>query len=380
MKPEQISYVFVESHSDLDRIAGELERETAIGVDLEADSMFHYHEKVCLLQISTPSQNILVDPLALEDLSALAHVFSNPGIRKVFHGADYDIRSLHRDFGIEVNPLFDTQIAATFLGIRETGLANLLSTRFGLTVEKKYQKKDWSKRPLPQPMLDYAARDALYLIPLANMLEDELRSKDRLFCVKEECERLSKVRANQTDDNHFFLKFKGAGKLDPRSLTVLETILQFRDDMARKQNRPQFKVFGNAQVKKMAKEKPRSLSEFRKKECLSPKQIKGFGKALSKRINTVLNLPENELLAYPKKTGRRVGAEVSKRVMALKKWREQRAGEMSLDPALICTNAQIQSLATLQPKTQKELKRIAEIKNWQRELFGREICSILNPQ
>jgi len=380
MKPEQISYVFIESHSDLDRIAGELKREAVIGVDLEADSMFHYHEKVCLLQISTPSQNILIDPLALEDLSALAQVFSDPGIRKVFHGADYDIRSLHRDFGIEVNPLFDTQIAATFLGIRESGLANLLKTRFGVTVEKKYQKKDWSERPLSQPMLDYAARDSLYLLPLASMLEDELKSKGRLFCVEEECKRLSKVRVNQTDGNHFFLKFKGAGKLDPRSLTVLETILQFRDDMARKQNRPPFKVFGNAQVNKMAKEKPRGLSELRKRECLSPRQIKGFGSALSKRINTVLNLPENELLAYPKKTGRRVGAKVSKRVTALKKWRERRAGEMSLDPALVCTNTQIQFLATIHPKTQKELEKITEIKNWQREFFGREICSILNPQ
>jgi ribonuclease D len=369
MKLEQITYFLVEERSDLDRITAELKREAAIGVDLEADSMFHYQEKVCLIQISTPSQNILIDPLALDDLSALAPVLSDPRIRKVFHGADYDIRSLHRDFGIEVNSLFDTQIAATFLGIRETGLANLLKDFFDVTVEKKYQK----------PMLDYAAKDAFYLLPLANRLETKLRAKDRFYCVEEECERLSKVRSNQSDGSPLFLKFKGAGKLDPMSLTVLETILQFREGMARKMDRPPFKVFGNTQIKKMVKEKPRTLSELGKKECLSQKQINGFGRALSKKIDQAMNLPTQKLISYPKKTGNRVGTMAAKRVKALRKWRDQRASEIGLDPAVICSNTQIHSLAVIQPKTQKELQGISEIKNWQKELFGQEICSVLNP-
>jgi len=361
-------------------VAAELKKETAIGVDLEADSMFHYYEKVCLIQISTVSKNILIDPLALKDLSVLAKIFSDPAIRKIFHGADYDIRSLHRDFGIEVNSLFDTQIAATFLGLKETGLANLLKEFFGITVEKKYQKRDWSKRPLPQPMLDYAAKDAFYLFPLAHILERKLRSEGRFFCVKEECERLSKVRMNKSDCSHFFLKFKGAGKLDPRSLTVLETILRFRDERARKLDRPPFKVFGNAQIKKMVKEKPRNLIDLKGIECLSQKQIKDLGRILCKRIDMVMNLPEDELFVYPKKTGRRIGAKALKRLKALKEWRDQRAVEMGLDPALICSNTQIQSLAILWPKTLKEIEGITEIKDWQRELFGHEICSILNHQ
>ncbi len=380
MKPEQISYDFIERHSDLELITDELKREMVIGVDLEADSLFHYYEKVCLLQISTPSKNILIDPLALGDLSTLAPVFADYGIRKIFHGADYDIRSLHRDFGIEVNSLFDTQVAATFLGIRGTGLASLLKDRFGVTAEKKYQKKNWSERPLPQPMLDYAAKDSFYLLSLANMLEDELRIKGRLFCVDEECERLSKVRANQSEFSHFFLKFKGSGKLDSRSLTVLETILQFRDDMARKLDRPPFKVFGNSQVKKMVKEKPRNLSELKGTACLSARQINRFGRTLSRKIDKVLNLPEDALFVYPKKAGYRVGAKAAKRVKALKKWREQRANEMCLDPAIVCSNTQIQSVAAIHPETPNDLKGISGIRDWQIELFGHEICSVLNPR
>jgi len=129
--------------------------------------MYHYFEKVCLLQIATESVSYVLDPLALRDLSALKPVFSNPRIRKVFHGADYDIRSLSRDFGFEVENLFDTQMACKFLGLQETGLEALLRERFQVELNKKFQRADWSKRPLSRDMLEYAAMDGNYLIPLA---------------------------------------------------------------------------------------------------------------------------------------------------------------------------------------------------------------------
>ncbi len=377
MNSEKIPYIFVERPSDLVRIIFEIEDENVIGVDLEADSMFHYYEKVCLLQISTAHKNFVIDPLALKDLSPLVPVFADPNIRKVFHGADYDIRSLHRDFSIEVCSLFDTQIAASFLGIEETGLANLLQARFGIGVEKKYQKKDWSKRPLKESMLAYAVLDSVYLVPLAHMLEAELRKKGRLFCVEEECQRLCRVRMNREENDPLFLKFKGAGKLDIRSLTVLEAVLQFRNEMAKKSDRPLFKVLANAQINRIVKEKPKNVEELKEKDCLSPKQIHHFGAALCKGVETAMTLPEEFLLQYPKKSGPYVGPKVSKRIKSLKKWREQRALQMGVAPSLVCTNSQIKSLAMLQPKTQNELKGIVLMRNWQRKLFGTEICALL---
>jgi ribonuclease D len=199
-----IIVLLIENDAELKKSVAKLQQEPAIGVDLEADSMFHYQEKVCLLQISTPAQNIIIDPLSVQDLSPLAPVFADTRIRKVFHGADYDIRSLYRDFGIEVHSLFDTQVAARFLGVRETGLASLLKVRFDVLSDKKYQKKDWSQRPLPEAMLKYAVQDICYLLPLADMLERELIEKGLLFCVEEECEQLSGVRPNSSIKNHFF--------------------------------------------------------------------------------------------------------------------------------------------------------------------------------
>ena len=374
---DQASFELVESRKDLCRIADDLSKQDAIGVDLEADSMFHYREKVCLIQISAGSRNILIDPLAQGDLSPLAPVFCDHRVRKVFHGADYDIRSLHRDFGITVAPLFDTQIAARFLGLTEISLASLLLNRFGLHLEKKYQKKDWSRRPLSDDMLAYAVQDSSHLVPLASILMDELRAKGRIPYVEEECELLSHVRSATNNSGGFFLKFKGAGRLDKRSLAVLEAILQFRDELARRIDRPHFKVIGNGPIMEMARLKPLTLSELEAITGLSTRQVENMGRSLLKKIREAQELPEDALPLYPRKVRVSVGSKVSARVKALKKWRDQSAGKMAMDSSLVCTNAQIQSLALANPGDPKNLDSIVEMRDWQRELFGHEICSLL---
>jgi len=370
-------HILVKNKDHLNRIATELKKERAIGVDLEADSMFHYQEKVCLIQISTPKRNIIVDPLALNGLSPLAPVFSNPKIRKVFHGADYDMRSLYRDFGIEVYALFDTHIAAKALGISKTGLAALLKERLEVTVDKKYQKMDWSKRPLSPGMLAYAVQDTCHLLPLSRMLEGELREKGRLWSVEQECERQAQVRPAPPDANPLFVKFKGARKLDPRGLAVLDSILRLRDDRARCKDRPPFKILGNEQIMEIAVKKPLVKGDLLQIKGLSARQVKMLGPSILKRIEKCLSLPENELPAFPRRTEQRFGAKVSKRIKVLRSWRKQRAEEMGIDPALVCSNAQIESLALAFPKNLKDLEGIDTLRAWQRRLYGREICCLL---
>jgi len=364
----------VKDRSNLSRIAAGLERETSIGVDLEADSMFHYREKVCLIQISTPLQDILVDPLSFDDLSPLSPVFADPNILKVFHGADYDIRSLYRDFNIEVNSLFDTQIAARFLGIRETGLARLLKERLGVFVEKKYQKRDWSERPLPAAMRAYAVQDTCHLLSLSRILKKELRVKGRLFCVEEECELQSKVRPTPPNGNPLFLRFKGASMLDHRGLAVLESILQLRDDTARRRDLPPFKILGNETIMEIAERRPVTERDLGRIKGLSARQVRMLGFSILKKIDESTKLPENELPAFPRTTEEQIGANVSNKVKALREWRVQRAKEMGIDPSLVCTNAQIHSLALAYPKSLKDLEGIDTIRAWQRRLFGSEIC------
>jgi len=377
MNQTQPQYILVEKYPDLYRIGAGLQKEEAIGVDLEADSMFHYQERVCLVQISTRTQNILVDPLAVKDLSPLTPVFADSRVRKVFHGADYDIRSLYRDFGIEVRSLFDTEIAARFLGFRETGLASLLRHMFGLIIEKKYQKRDWSQRPLPPPMCVYAAQDSCHLLTLSRLFEKKLRTKGLLFCVEEECEALSKVRPAPREESPLFLKFKGAGKLDSRSLAVLEALLRFRDDVARRRDLPPFKIVGNLPLLEMAQKKPVTPSKLMALRGLSPKQVKSLGQPLLERIREALNLPEEALPTYPRKPRPAYDHKVIRRVKALREWREHRASSLGIDSALTLSNAQIRALALENPDHPHALEQMTEIKNWQKHLFGPEICALL---
>lgn len=377
MNQTQPQYILVEKYPDLCRIGAALQKEEAIGVDLEADSMFHYQERVCLVQISTRTQNILIDPLAVKDVSPLTPVFADSRVRKVFHGADYDIRSLYRDFGIEVHSLFDTEIAARFLRFRETGLASLLRHMFGLIIEKKYQKRDWSQRPLPSPMCVYAAQDSCHLLTLSRLFEKKLRTKGLLFCVEEECEALSKVRPAPREESPLFLKFKGAGKLDSRSLAVLEALLRFRDDVARRRDLPPFKIVGNLPLLEMAQKKPVTPNKLIALRGLSPKQVKSLGQPLLERIREALNLPEGALPTYPRKPRPVYDHEVTTRVKALREWREHRASSLGIDSALTLSNAQIRALALENPDHPHALEQMTEIKNWQKHLFGPEICALL---
>ncbi|MDD3295322.1 MAG: ribonuclease D, partial [Geobacteraceae bacterium] len=216
----------IDNSKDLDRLVGRLSGEKVLAFDLEADSLHHYREKVCLIQIATEKAIFLVDPLAVTDISSLGLLLSDPGIRKVFHGADYDIRSLHRDFSLEVRNLFDTMIACQLLGEKEVGLAAALKKRFGVELDKRYQKADWSKRPLDPGMIAYAAGDTSLLVALYRQLEAELAEKGRLAWAEEESDLLSEVRAADREGEPLFYRFKGASKMEPRTLAVLEELLR----------------------------------------------------------------------------------------------------------------------------------------------------------
>jgi ribonuclease D len=348
-----------------------------IGVDMEADSLYHFKEKVCLIQIATEDSNIVIDPLKIKDLSALKPVFGNGAVQKVFHGADYDIRSLYRDFKIIVNNLFDTQLACRFLGMGETSLEAVLQSCFNVRLNKKYQRKDWSQRPLPEEMVAYAAADARYLIPLADDLTSKLVQNRRLGWVAEECEYLSKVRPVSNDSQPLFISFKGAGKLDPRSLAALEALLQFRKNTALKKDRPLFKVIQNKALLTIAVASPRSIKQLEQTQALSANQIKMYGRNIIQTVREAMKIPAEKLPVYPRARAPAVKPAVGQRVKALRDWRDHQAVRLNIDPALLSTNALIRTIAVKNPANLKALSRITELKNWHQEEFGADILKIL---
>jgi ribonuclease D len=305
-------------------------------------------------------------------------VFSNPEIQKIFHGADFDIRSLYRDFGIAVNGLFDTELASRFLGFNETGLDAVLKNKFGIEMDKRFRKKDWSRRPLSPEMIEYAANDVAYLLPLAAVLKRELKAAGRLSWVHEECEALSKVRTLPPSGKEpLFIKFRGAGRLDPKTLAVLEALLQFRSAMAEKKDVPPFKIMSNSAMIKLAKEKPGSLSKIKSSTILSKKQVDMYGGKVAETVNRAARLPESELPRYPRRRAPVLPSSVHKRIKVLKEWRSDVAERLALDPGLFLNKTMLTAIASQRPGDMDTLKNISGLKKWQRRQFGEELMEVL---
>ncbi|MBW2367576.1 MAG: ribonuclease D [Deltaproteobacteria bacterium] len=375
---KSIDYEYIETPSALAQAARDLCKSNEVAVDLEADSMYHFKEKVCLIQFATRSANYVVDPLRLADLTPLKALFENRDILKIFHGSDYDIRSLYRDFNIEVNNLFDTELACRFLGITETGLEATVAHFFNIQLDKRYQKKDWSKRPLPTEMIDYAARDVVYLLSMRQKLTDRLVRLKRLDWVQEECELLSRVRANSNNQQPLYLKFKGAGRLDPRTLAVLENILVMRKALAEKKDRPLFKVLGSHSIVTIAQQQPTTVKHLQELGAVSTRQINMYGKKLVACVNKALALPEGKLPKYPRKKAPSLPGDVPPRVKALQRWRAEKAQSLNMDPGTICNKALLTRIAQQNPDTVSGLDELEEMKSWQRAALGEEIVSVLS--
>jgi ribonuclease D len=373
----EIESQIIDKTIDLQKMIRSVEKEKAVAVDLEADSMYHYKEKVCLIQIATEKASFVIDPLAIKDLAPLKPIFSDPDIKKIFHGADYDVRSLYRDFKIRINNLFDTELACRFLGIKETGLQAVLKMFFDVDVDKKYQKKDWSKRPLPKEMMAYASKDVIYLLPLARMLIHKLEKLDRITWVLEECEDLSKVRPVLSNEGPLFMKFKGAGRLKSRSLAVLEALLQFRKRMAEKKDRPFFKIIGNESMMKIVTARPVTLRRLKNIKALSNRQVSMYGSDLIKVVAKTLKVPESELPVFSSQKPPVLPNGVPAKIKALKSWRISKANALGIDPGILCNNVLITAIAVKNPGDSKSLETVKEMKNWQKQAFGTEIIRVL---
>jgi ribonuclease D len=253
----------------------------------------------------------------------------------------------------------------------------VVKDHLGISLDKKYQKKDWSKRPLPSEMIDYAASDVLYLLPISANLIDTLKRKGRIDWVLEECEILSNVRPAPNNSQPLFLKIKGAGRLSPRDLAALENILKIRQEVARKKDRPLFKIFSNRSALTLATSCPKSLTALQESGALSQHQINMYGKRIVTAIRKTIQIPEDALPSYPKNRSPRPSSDVSPRVKALQEWRNTKADTLGMDPGLICNRNLAVRLAVLNPDDVGEMAAIEEMKNWQKETFGKEIIKVL---
>jgi ribonuclease D len=370
-----VDYSFIESDKKLENICRELLKEEAIGVDLESDSLHSFREKICLIQLTSSHGAFLIDPFKISNMTPFVQVLENPKVKKVLHGADYDIRSLDRDYQARVQNLFDTEIACRFLGIKERGLASLLKRYFNVALNKKFQKEDWSKRPLNSEMIAYAVGDVTYLLELHHILSQALEEKGRLSLAIEEFNILTQVRYENNRNSPLFEKFKGAGKLDNRTLAVLEKLLQMRLALAQKKDRPLFKIISNASIMTLALIKPLSIEGISETKALSSKQGEMYGKLCLTAIKEAMNMDEQDLPVYPVKTRYRKDAQVEKRIKQLKKMRKKYSQDLDIEHGFLLNNALIEDIAIKNPNNTEELENLNTIRCWQIKMLGEAILN-----
>ena len=378
VSPAERGYQWVDTPDALARVVAELSRQPLIGIDTESDSFHHYAEQVCLIQISTPESDYIIDPLALDDLSSTIPLFTDPEREWIMNGADYDIVCLKRDFGIHFHRIFDTVVAAQLLGYPATGLAALLDRHFGLTVSKTLQRDEWFRRPLTPEQVTYALTDTRYLIPLREILKEELRAAGRLAWAEEEFTLLAlrewtRVPFSPED----FWKIRGSRDVGRREQLILRELAIVRDHHARETNRPPFKVVSDAVLLSVAKLKPRNAAALKRVRGISSLMMRRLGDDLLSAVTRGLEALEGTLTAPPRGERRRYDQGASKRLDALKEWRRKRAAELKIDPGVLSPLTYLQAVARANPSTVDEMLALPDLSRWRAREFGQEWIQVM---
>jgi ribonuclease D len=362
----------IDSQRELDRVLGELAGEPLLAVDTEAASFHRYLDRVYLLQISSRGLTVVVDPLAASDLARFGELLADPAVEIVFHDADYDLRLLEREFGFSAARLFDTRIAAQLLNEPGIGLAALLEKYFGLKVDKRFQRADWSARPLSPGMIEYAASDTHYLPALRDILRDRLAGMGRLSWAEEEFALLERVRwaAPTEQDEPAWLRMKGAKALRPRQMAVLRELVEWRDSVAKRLDRAAFRVMGNEPMFVMAKDPPADLDALAKVPGIGRDGIERRGVEILAAVQRGVRLPESELPRIERPARRPADPEFDARLERLKAVRNAEATRLDLAPGVLCPNGTLEAIARRMPATLDELREVPFVRRWQVEAVG----------
>jgi ribonuclease D len=263
----------------LSRLVEALRSEPVVAVDTESNSFHVYRERVCLIQVSTPAADYIVDPLAV-DVRPLEAIFCD-GRETVLHGADYDVRCLKREYGWRLPHLFDTMAAARRLGHPGLGLSALVEVNFGVKLSKSFQRSDWGHRPLTPSQIAYAALDTHYLLPLHARLAAELAARGLAAEAAAEFGRIAAVEPkDKVFDPEGYRRIKGGRDLDARGRAVLRALYVAREDRARSADRPPFKVLADHTLLELARRLPRTEAELARVAGVTPAVMRGMGQAI----------------------------------------------------------------------------------------------------
>ena len=372
-------YTFVASPEGLEQALTLFREYGTLSLDIESNSFYRYREFTCLIQAAAPCGVFIIDPLAVSDLSPLAGILADRCIEKIFHNADYDLRSLDRDYGFRVRNIFDTSIAAAFLGMKTLGLDRVLQTYINVEVEKKksLQRSDWSKRPLAEHALQYAAQDVVHLLRLRNHLQEKLQELGRQDWAQEEFDRLESIRYTATQNSDTaWRQVKGLGKLRPEEKSIFRELYAYRDAEAKRRDRPPCKVLPNDLLMRLSTNPGEGMTGLPGMPRNAPPEfLSGLRDALQRGTRSAPYI-EKSPPALPRKEQERIRENVRK----LKEWRTRMATPLNLDPPLVWPTRHIELLArspVLEPFNPEDEFGRPLVRSWQMEAFGNSLRECL---
>jgi ribonuclease D len=370
---------YVTQPDGLAELIAAVRREPRVAVDTEAASFHRYRDRIYLIQISTSSRTALIDPLAIADLSPVGAVLADRGIEKTFHDADYDLRVLDRDYGFRAARLFDTRIAAQLAGEPAIGLAALLEKYAGVKLAKEHQKADWSLRPLPPPMLAYAAEDTRHLLALRDALERRLRDLGRFDWATEEFLRLEALRWTGVaeGDTDGYLRVKGAKGLPARALAAFRELHRWRETLAQRDDKAPFRVIGNDALLAVSRALPATAAALVGLKELPASLARRHGDALLEAIARARALPESELPRLERSPRPPKDPDFDARVERLKAVRNRVAAELKIDPGVLCGRTTLEAVARAAPKDRAGLAQVGELRRWQATVLGDALLEAL---
>ena len=372
---ETLQYIDTQKEADdfLDDVSGIRE----IAVDTEGASFHRFIDRIYLLQITTRERSAIIDPLPIGMPKRLGEILQDPDIEVVFHDADYDLRLLHQDYGWHVNRIFDTRIAAQLLGIKAFGLAALLEQFFGVKLDKKHQRADWSLRPLTKGMLEYAAQDTRYLLDLRDELKSKLDKLGRADWAREEFERLEGTKWEDDDSSQSFLRIKGARDLSRRELALLRELVPWRDSVARDLDRATFRVMGNEVLLDIARTAPSSVKELASLKGMPRGILDRGATAILGAVKRGLEVAEEHLPRFPRAPRWEREEDFDTRVSRLKSVRDAAAARLQLDPGVLCSRERLEAIVRAKPRKVSDLEGVPGLRKWQIAEMGGDFVSAL---
>jgi len=364
--------IWVHTKQLLQQLIDDLATQSRVAVDTESNSLHAFREQVCLMQFSSTNADYLVDPLALKDLSALAPIFADPNIEKIFHAAEYDLVCLRRDFHFKFANLFDTMQAARVLGYPAVGLDRLLGDKFRIQMDKRHQKADWAARPLTKEQIHYARLDTHYLFNLRDVLESELQEGDRLQFAKEDFVRACLVEEQKQKVNgESWERFAGRKDLNLRELTIVAQLCKWRDKEAEKLNRPPYKVIMDDVFVLLSKNPPEQKVDL-SAVGLSEKQIRLWGDS----VLAAIRRGASAALVERKQMEVRDDAFL-RRLEKLKVWRKKVGLDVGVESDVILPKPYLSAIAENPPKDVDELALIMKETPSRVEKYGVQILKVL---